>query len=91
MVGNSQIGGLALALALAALGGTTAAKAGEVSNYNEVTQQRLSPSIARLAAAYAQHGDWNFLRADQAQFVDLICRKRCGFRCGRQPQSRSFL
>ena len=41
MVGNSQIGGLALALALAALGGTTAAKAGEVSNYNEVTQQRL--------------------------------------------------
>ncbi|HEX4480244.1 MAG TPA: ATP-binding protein [Rudaea sp.] len=45
---------------------------GFIGYLDEVTKQRLAPSMARLAAAYAQHGDWNFLRADPTQFVDLI-------------------
>lgn len=54
---------------------------------DEVTKQRLTPSMARLAAAYAQHGDWNFLRADPAQFVDLIEPVPHGFR---GPRSGGF-
>lgn len=45
---------------------------GFIGYLDEVAKQRLAPSMARLAAAYAQHGDWNFLRADPSQFVDLI-------------------
>ena len=39
---------------------------------DEVSKQRLAPSVTRLTAAYAQHGDWNFLRDDPAQFAELI-------------------
>jgi two-component system sensor histidine kinase BaeS len=50
---------------------------------DEVSKQRLAPSVTRLSAAYAQHGDWNFLRDDPIQFVDLIEPLPHGFRGGR--------
>lgn len=39
---------------------------------DEMTKQHLAPSVVRLTAAYAQHGDWNFLRDDPEQFAELI-------------------
>ncbi len=39
---------------------------------DEMSKQRLASSVTRLSAAYAQHGDWNFLRDDPAQFAELI-------------------
>ena len=47
-------------------------RASFVGYLDEVSKQRLAPSLTRLSAAYAQHGDWNFLRDDPVQFVDLI-------------------
>jgi len=39
---------------------------------DEVTLQRLQPAQARLAAAYAQHGGWDFLRGDPRRFGELV-------------------
>ena len=47
-------------------------RASFIGYLDEVSKQRLSPSVARLSAAYAQHGDWDFLRGDPIQFIDLI-------------------
>ena len=47
-------------------------RASFIGYLDEVAKQRLAPSVARLSAAYAQHGDWEFLRGDPAQFIDLI-------------------
>ncbi len=47
-------------------------RASFVGYLDEVNKQRLAPSVARLSAAYAQHGDWDFLRGDPIQFIDLI-------------------
>lgn len=47
-------------------------RASFIGYLDEVSKQRLAPSVARLSEAYAQHGDWDFLRGDPAQFVDLI-------------------
>ena len=47
-------------------------RASFIGYLDEVSKQRLVPSITRLAAAYGQHGDWNFLRDDPVLFVDLI-------------------
>jgi two-component system, OmpR family, sensor histidine kinase BaeS len=47
-------------------------RASFIGYLDEVSKLRLAPSIARLTAAYAQHGDWNFLRDDPIQFIDLI-------------------
>ncbi len=55
-------------------------RASFIGYLDEVSKQRLSPSITRLAAAYAQHGDWNFLRNDPVLFVDLIEPLPHGFR-----------
>lgn len=39
---------------------------------DEVTLQRLQPAQARLAAAYAEHNGWDFLRDDPRRFGELI-------------------
>jgi two-component system sensor histidine kinase BaeS len=39
---------------------------------DETTLIRLEPAATRLATAYAQHGNWNFLRDDPAGFLALI-------------------
>src|ERR1700682_5302798 len=39
---------------------------------DEVTLQRLAPANARLAAAYSEHGGWDFLREDSARLGELI-------------------
>ena len=57
-------------------------RAGFLSYLDEVNRQRLAPSIERLAAAYAQHGNWDFLRDDPAQFIDLIEPLPHGFHGG---------
>ncbi len=39
---------------------------------DEVMLQRLVPADARLAAAYAEHGNWDFLRNDPARLGEFI-------------------
>jgi two-component system sensor histidine kinase BaeS len=39
---------------------------------DEVMLQRLAPAEARLAAAYAEHGSWDFLRDDPARLGEFI-------------------
>ncbi len=42
-------------------------------NYlDNMTLQRLAPANARLAAAYAEHHSWDFLRNDPARFGQII-------------------
>ncbi|MGB0134561.1 ATP-binding protein [Dokdonella sp.] len=38
----------------------------------EVTLERLQPATQRLAAAYVENGDWQFLRENEHQFADLL-------------------
>ena len=45
---------------------------GFLSYLDEVTLQRLEPARARLTAAYAEHGNWDFLRNDPASLGELI-------------------
>ncbi len=39
---------------------------------DEVTLQRLAPANARLAAAFTEHGSWDFLRDDPGRFAEFI-------------------
>jgi two-component system, OmpR family, sensor histidine kinase BaeS len=39
---------------------------------DEMALQRLAPAKTRLAAAYSEHGNWDFLRGDPAGFGELI-------------------
>jgi two-component system sensor histidine kinase BaeS len=55
-------------------------RASFIGYLDEVGKQRLAPSVTRLSAAYAQHGDWDFLRGDPVQFIDLIEPLPHGFR-----------
>ena len=39
---------------------------------DEVALERLQPAANRIAAAYAEHGDWAFMRADEQRFAELV-------------------
>ncbi len=39
---------------------------------DEVALERLQPAANRIAAAYAEHGDWTFLRIDERRFAQLV-------------------
>ena len=39
---------------------------------DEVALERLQPAADRLATAYAEHGDWDFLRSAPLRFAELI-------------------
>lgn len=43
-----------------------------LSYLDTVTAQRLAPANVRLAAAYAEHGSWDFLRDKPRQFGELV-------------------
>ena len=45
---------------------------GFLSYLDEVTVQRLEPARTRLTAAYAEHGNWNFLRSEPALLGEMI-------------------
>ncbi len=71
-----------LFLALAVLSGTAllgfaawqehSFRRGFLGYLDEMSKQRLASSVTRLTTAYAQHGNWDFLRDDPAQFAELI-------------------
>ena len=39
---------------------------------DEVALERLQPAANRIAAAYAEHGGWDFMRADEQRFAELV-------------------
>jgi two-component system, OmpR family, sensor histidine kinase BaeS len=45
---------------------------GFLSYLDDVALQRLAPAGERLAAAYAEHGSWDFLRNDPPRFGELV-------------------
>jgi two-component system sensor histidine kinase BaeS len=47
-------------------------RSGFLSYLDEVAAQRIEPARARLVAAYATHGSWDFLRDDPEQLGELM-------------------
>ncbi len=45
---------------------------GFIGYLDEVALERLQPAANRIAAAYAEHGSWDFLRGDERRFAMLI-------------------
>ncbi len=45
---------------------------GFIGYLNQVALERLQPATIRLASAYAEHGNWDFLRNDRRRFADLV-------------------
>ena len=63
---------------------------GFLSYLDEVTLQRLEPARTRLTAAYAEHGDWDFLRSDPALLGELIEPGPGAMRRFREDAQRAF-
>ena len=47
-------------------------RSGFIGYLDQVALQRLAPAGARLAAAYVEHGGWDFLRDDPGRFGEYI-------------------
>jgi len=45
---------------------------GFIGYLDEAALERLEPATSRLAAAYAEHGHWDFLAGDEQRFATLI-------------------
>src|SRR6185312_440490 len=45
---------------------------GFIDYLDQAALQRLAPAAARLAAAYAEHGGWDFLRNDPRRFGEYV-------------------
>ena len=65
-----------LALAGFALWQQHAFRRGFLGYLNEVALERLQSASARLSNAYAEHGNWEFLRDRPARFGELIDERR---------------
>ncbi len=63
---------------------------GFLSYLDEVTLQRLEPARTRLTAAYAEHGNWDFLRSDPASLGELIEPGPSAMRRLREDVQRQF-